>query len=134
MELVSQPGEVNAAMWAEAAPRLPVAEKVDVAADEEHVESGDAPENHGGEAAPSIQRPRAGSRAGCWLGIGSRPATARRRPRCGTSGDWSLGGGWERVTSEVFTGVWILYSFALNSLERLYFTTRSTARYITVDA
>uniref|UniRef100_I1QAB6 Uncharacterized protein n=1 Tax=Oryza glaberrima TaxID=4538 RepID=I1QAB6_ORYGL len=53
MELVSQPGEVNAAMWAEAAPSLPVAEKVDVAADEEHVESSDAPEIMGAR-----QRPR----------------------------------------------------------------------------
>ncbi|BAH92132.1 Os03g0325200 [Oryza sativa Japonica Group] len=35
MDLVSQPGEVNAAMWAKAAPPLPVAEKADVAADEE---------------------------------------------------------------------------------------------------
>jgi hypothetical protein len=35
MDLVSQPGEVNAAMWAKVAPPLPVAEKADVAADEE---------------------------------------------------------------------------------------------------
>uniref|UniRef100_A0A0E0F3K5 Uncharacterized protein n=1 Tax=Oryza meridionalis TaxID=40149 RepID=A0A0E0F3K5_9ORYZ len=44
MDLVSQPGEVNAAMWAKAAPPLPVAEKADAAADEEeNVESSDGP-------------------------------------------------------------------------------------------
>src|SRR5512141_1632240 len=97
MELASQPGEVNAAMWAEeAAPRLPVAEKAGVAAADEEVVGAAV----GRTPPPPVARStrRAATRPADGGALNPAAATARRRPwrrkaelRRGRE-VWSLGG------------------------------------------